>query len=97
MPTYGLETSELLTRIRDYANITNIEGSAAKALIALNDALRKLANERRWVALRRQGTLTPIASQQSYAVTGLTGFNYPVRAFYILNGEEQPKIGRAHV
>lgn len=89
MPTFGLETSTLLTRIKDYANITNIEGASTKALIALNDALRKLASERRWISLRRQGTITPVASQQSYALTGLTGFNYPVRVFYLLNGNEQ--------
>jgi len=90
MPTYGLQTSTLLTRIKDYANIANIEGADAKALIALNDALRKLAGERRWIALRRQGTITPVASTQSYALTGLTGFNYPLRAFYLLNGNEAP-------
>jgi len=89
MPTYGLETSEFLTRILDYANITNIEGASAKGLIALNDALRRLASKRRWVALRRQGTITPVASTQSYALTGLTGFNYPVRVFYIINGVEK--------
>jgi len=90
MPTFGLDGSTILTRIMDYANITNIEGALAKALIAANDALRKLAGERRWISLRRQGTIIPIASQQSYALTGLTGFNYPVRIFYKINGVDEP-------
>ena len=90
MATFGLEYSEIKTRVRDYANITNITGSDSKAGIAVNDALRKLASERRWIGLRRQGTITPIASTQSYALTSLTGFNYPLRAFYLINGIQQP-------
>ena len=90
MPTYGLDGSTILTRIMDYANITNIEGASAKALIAVNDALRKLAGMRRWISLRRNGTITPVASTQSYVLTGLTGFNYPVRVYYVDNGKEIP-------
>src|SRR3990167_935754 len=90
MPDFGLQLSTIRTRVMDYANITNIEGASAKADRAINDALRKLASERRWLALRRQGTITSAASTQSYALTSLTGFNYPLRVFYLLNGVEQP-------
>ena len=89
MPTFGLQLSTIRTRVLDYANITNIEGASTKADRAINDAIRKLASERRWMALRRQGTITPVASTQSYALTSLTGFNYPVRVFYYINGVEQ--------
>ena len=87
---YGLQFSDIYARVQDYANITNIEGSAAKAKIAVNDALRRIAADRRWLALRRTGTITPVTSQQAYALTSLTGFNYPVRAYYVSNGLEQP-------
>ncbi len=89
MADFGLEFSEIYARVQDYANITNVTGSAAKAKKAVNDALRKIAAERRWLALRRTGTVTPIASQQAYALTALTGFNYPLRCYYILSGIEQ--------
>ena len=88
-PTYGLDFSDIYGRIQEYANIKNIEGSATKAKNAANDALRKIAANRRWLALRRQGEITPVASQQSYALTSLTGFNFPVRVYYISNGIEQ--------
>ena len=90
MPDFGLQLSTIRTRVLDYANISGIEGASTKADRAINDALRKLASERRWIGLRRQGTITPVASTQSYALTGLTGFNYPVRVFYLLNGLEAP-------
>ena len=90
MATYGLEFSDIKTRVKDYANITNVTGADTKAGRAVNDALRKLAGERRWIGLRRQGTITPIASTQSYALTSLTGFNYPLRVFYLINGVQQP-------
>ena len=90
MATFGLEFSEIKTRVKDYANITNIEGADTKAGRAVNDALRKLAGERRWIGLRRQDTITPVASTQSYALTSLTGFNYPLRVFYLINGIQQP-------
>ena len=90
MADFGLEFSEIKTRVKDYANITNITGADTKAGRAVNDSLRKLAGERRWIGLRRQGTITPIVSQQSYALTSLTGFNYPLRVFYIINGIQQP-------
>ena len=89
MSTYGLEFSDIYARVQEYANITNITGSATKAKAAVNDALRKIAASRRWLALRRTGTITPVASTQSYVLTSLTGFNYPVRCYYILNGAEQ--------
>lgn len=89
MPTYGLQFSTIYERVQDYANITNITGSSTKAKAAVNDALRKIAASRRWLALRRSGTITPVASTQAYALTGLVGFNYPVRCYYISNGVEQ--------
>ena len=91
MSTYGLEYSEIYERVQDYANITNITGSSTKAKVAVNDALRKIAASRRWLALRRTGTITPVVSTQAYVLTGatFTGFNYPVRCYYILNGIEQ--------
>jgi len=89
-PTYGLQFSDLVTRVQDYANINNISGADTKAKRAINDALRKLAAMRRWYALRRQGTITPVTSTQSYALTSLSDFNYPVRVFYISNGIEEP-------
>ncbi|KKL04046.1 hypothetical protein LCGC14_2619980, partial [marine sediment metagenome] len=85
-----LEFSDIKTRVKDYANITNITGADTKAGRAVNDSLRKLAGERRWIGLRRQGTITPVASQQSYSLTSLTGFNYPLRVFYLINGVQQP-------
>lgn len=84
-----MEFSEIYARVQDCANITNIVASAAKAKKAVNDALRKIAADRRWLALRRSGTIAPIDGQQSYALTALTGFNYPVRCYYILNGIQQ--------
>lgn len=88
MADYGLEFSEIYGRVQEYANIKNVSGSATKAKNAVNDALRRMASMRRWLALRRQGTITPVADTQSYALTSLTGFNYPVRVFYISNGVE---------
>lgn len=89
MATFGLDFSDIYARIQDYANIKNIEGSAEKAKNAVLDAVRKIAANRRWLALRRQGTITPVASQQSYDLSSLTGFNYPVRVYYISNGIEE--------
>lgn len=87
---FGLQFSEIYERVQDYANITNITGSSTKAKAAVNDALRRIAAERRWLALRRTGEITPVASTQSYALTSLTGFNYPVRVYYVSNGVEEP-------
>lgn len=89
MATYGLEFSELYTRTQRNANIKNVSGASTLAKEALNDSLRWLAGQRRWIALRRQGTITPVASTQSYALTSLTGFNYPLRVYYISNGIQQ--------
>lgn len=95
MPDYGLQYSTIVSRVQDYANITNIEGSTAKAKLAVQDAVRRIAAERRWLALRRTGTITPVASTQSYALTSLTGLNYPVRVYYVDNGSpvEIPIVG----
>ncbi len=90
MPTYGLQYSEIKTRVKDYASINNIVGADTKAGYATNDALRRMAAERRWTALRRTGTITPVASTQSYSIAGLTGFNYPVEVYYKSNGIRMP-------
>lgn len=90
MPDYGLQFSNIYGRIQDYAGIKDIVDSDTKAKAAANDALRRLASERRWTKLRRVGTITPVASTQSYSITGLTGFNYPVSVYYISNGIRQP-------
>ena len=90
MADYGLEFSEMKTRVKKKANTTNVTGADADAGIAINDALSNLADERRWLSLRRQGTITPVASTQSYALTSLTGFNWPLRVFYLINGIQQP-------
>ncbi len=87
---YGLQFSEIYGRVQDYANIKNIEGSATKAKAAVNDALRKIASERRWTVLRRSGTLTPVADTQTISIAGLTGFNYPVEVYYLSNGIRMP-------
>jgi hypothetical protein len=87
---YGLQFSNIYGRVQDYANIKNIVGSDTKAKAAVNDALRKLAAERRWEILRRTGTITPVASTQTYSIAGLTGFNYPVEVYYISNGIRIP-------
>lgn len=86
MATYGLEFSEIYARVQDYANIKNIVDSDTKAKAAVNDALNKLATLRRWTALRRKGTLTPTADTQTISISSLTGFNYPVRVYYNLDG-----------
>jgi len=90
MPTYGLDFQNIYERVQDYASIKNIVGSATKAKAAVNDALRRLASERRWTALRRTGTITPVASTQAYSIAGLTGFNYPVEVYYKDNGLRMP-------
>ena len=88
MPTYGLQLSTIRTRVQDYANLNNVSGASTKIDRAINDALRKLASMRRWLVLRRQGTITPVASTQSYSVA--SNFNYPIRVYYVSNGIEQP-------
>lgn len=90
MADFGLEFSEIYERIQKKSNTKNITNSATDAKAAANDAVLKIAADRRWLILRRTGTITPIDGQQSYALTGLTGFNFPVRCYYVLNGIEQP-------
>ena len=89
MPTYGLQFSTIKTRVKRYASINNIEGADTNAGYAVNDALRKMAAERRWIALRRSTTITPIASTQSYSLASVTDYNFPVRLYYLSNGQEQ--------
>lgn len=88
MPTYGLQFSTIRTRVKEYASINDIVNADTKAGYAINDALRKLAAERRWLKLRRNGTITPVASTQSYSISGLTGFNCPVKVYYLSNGNK---------
>ena len=87
-PTYGLDLSTMRTRTKDYANLNNVSGADTKVDRAINDAMRKLVAQRRWMNLRRQGSITPVDGQQSYSLA--SDFNYPVRCYYISNGIEQP-------
>ena len=89
-PTFGLDFAGIYERIQKFSNTKNIEGSATEAKKAANDAILKIAGIRRWLVLRRQADITLVISQQSYALTALTGYNWPVRVFYVLNGIEQP-------
>ena len=89
MADFGLEFSEIYARIQKKSNTKNITNSATDAKASANDAVSKIAADRRWLALRRTGEITPVASQQSYVLTGLAGYNYPVRCYYISNGVEQ--------
>ena len=91
MPTYGLQFSDIYGRIQSYANITNVINSAAKAKKAANDALRLIASMRNWEALKRESTITPVASTQAYAIlTGTTDFDHIISCWYLLNGNRVP-------
>jgi len=68
-----------------------VEGSATKAKIAANDALRLIASMRNWEILKRESSITPIASQQAYAIlTGTTDFDHIISCWYISNGIPMP-------
>lgn len=88
MPTFGLQFSQIYGYIQDYANINNLTNAATKAKQAANNALRLIATLRNWEALKRESSVTPVASQQSYAIlTGTTDFDHMISCWYILAGE----------
>lgn len=91
MSTYGLEFSDIYTRIKDYANINNVTNADTKAKRAANDALRLIASLRNWEALKRESSVTLTGSTQSYAIlTGTTDFDHLVSCWYLSNGQRIP-------
>ena len=91
MPTYGLQFSDLRTRVKDYANINNVVSADTKANRAINDALRLISSLRNWEGLKRESTITPVASTQSYAIlTATTDFDHIISCWYLMNGFRVP-------
>lgn len=91
MPTYGLAFSDIYTRIKDYANINNVTSTDTKAKRAANDALRLIASLRNWEILKKESTVTPIASTQGYAIlTGTADFDHIISCWYLSNGQRIP-------
>ncbi len=91
MPTYGLSFVDIYTRIKDYANINNVVNADTKAKRAANDALRLIASLRNWEILKKESSITPIASTQAYAIlTGTTDFNHIISCWYLSNGQRIP-------
>lgn len=91
MPTYGLQFSDLYTRIKDYANINNVSNADTKAKRAANDALRLIASLRNWEILKKESTVTPVASTQAYAIlTGTSDFDHIISCWYLSNGNNIP-------
>lgn len=88
MATFGLEFSDLYTRIKDYANINNLVNADVKAKRAANDALRLIASLRNWEILKRSSTITPIASTQAYTLAA--NFDHIISCWYVSNGVEIP-------
>ena len=89
--TYGLQFSDIYTRIKDYANINNVTSADTKAKRAANDALRLIASLRNWEILKRESSITPVASTQAYAIlTGTTDFNHIISCWYLSNGQRIP-------
>ena len=87
MPTYGLSFVDLYTRVKDYANINNVVNADTKAKRAINDAIRLIATLRNWEILKRESTVTPIASTQAYAIlTGTANFDHIISCWYLSNG-----------
>lgn len=90
-PTYGLSFVDLYTRIKDYANINNVTSADTKAKRAANDALRLIASLRNWDILKRESSITPVASTQAYAIlTGTTDFDHIISCWYLSNGQPIP-------
>lgn len=88
MPAYGLSFSDIYTRIKDYANINNVVNVDTKAKRAANDALRLIATLRNWEILKREATITPVASTQAYTLA--SNFDHIISAWYISNGLRVP-------
>jgi len=88
---FGLQFSDLYARIQKYANTKSVEGSATEAKKAANDALRLIASMRNWEILKRESSITPIASTQAYAIlTGTTDFDRIISCWYLSNGVPIP-------
>lgn len=85
---YGLEFQDIYGRIQDYAGINNVTGSDTKAKKAANDALRLIASLRNWKILKRESTITPVASTQAYTL--IAGFDHITACWYISNGIRVP-------
>jgi len=66
--TYGLEFSNLYSRVKDYANINNVVNADTKAKAAINDALRLISVMRYWEQLRRESAITLTASTPAYTI-----------------------------
>jgi len=91
MATYGLEYSEIRTRVKDYANINKVVNADTKANSAIKDALRLISSLRNWEALKRESTVTPIVSTAAYAIlVGTTDFDHIISCWYLLNGNREP-------
>jgi hypothetical protein len=88
VPTYGLEFSDLYTRIKDYANINNVVNADTKAKRAANDALRLISTLRNWEILKRESTITPTASTQAYTLA--SNFDHIISCWYVSNGVRIP-------
>lgn len=88
---FGLQFSDIYGRIKDYANINNVASADTKAKKAANDALRLIASMRNWDILKRESSITPLASTQSYAIlTGTSNFDHIISCWYLSNGMPIP-------
>ena len=88
MANFGLEFSDIYTRIKDYANINNVVNADTKAKRAANDALRLISTLRNWEILKREATITPTASTQAYTLA--SNFDHIISVWYISNGLRVP-------
>src|SRR3990167_8350980 len=86
--SFGLEFSDIYTRVKDYANINNVVNVDVKAKRAANDALRLIASLRNWEILKREATVTPVASTQGYTLA--SNFDHIISCWYSSNGIEIP-------
>ena len=86
--SFGLEFSDIYTRIKDYANINNVTNADTKAKRAANDALRLISTLRNWEHLKRESTITPVASTQSYTLA--SDFDHILSCWYVSNGNRIP-------
>ena len=82
--SFGLEFSDIYTRVKDYANINNVVNADVKAKRAVNDALRLISSLRNWENLKREATITPAASTQAYTLA--SNFNHIISCWYNSNG-----------
>lgn len=91
MPTYGLQFSDLRTRVKDYANLNNVVSADTKVNRAINDALRLISTLRNWEALKRESTITLTASTLTFPIlSGTSDFNHIISCWYVSNGQRIP-------